>query len=267
MERSTDTLWLGKLDLRKDIQLPDEEDEEIEPELGPFEEDDRVQVPVEEEDEEQKEMNERFKKIYKDVDDDIEYQTLHFAVPMNKDLQGRSTYNDLQLRQHGLPLARVHSDRGLELKAKERRAWMADRDILATTGESQQPQQNGWAEALLRMIKRRVKVLLRSAGLPMARWPTAAELAARRQRDLALGSYEDKDLPYGAPTHVKHKGFGEGGRYDLLERWKQGIFVGYSNDVARGRWSGATQRWFIHDLSAYSSLPHRCRRPGGVWTL
>ncbi|CAE7369874.1 GIP, partial [Symbiodinium sp. CCMP2456] len=69
----------------------------------------------------------------------------------------------------------------------------------------------------------------------MSCWPLAAEFAARRQRDLALGNHEDKDLPFGAPTHVKHKQFGQGGRYDLLERWCEGVFVGYSNDVKNGR--------------------------------
>ena len=86
---------------------------------------------------------------------------------------------------------------------------MADRDILATTGESQQPQQNGRAESLVREIKRRVKVLLRAANLPASCWPSAAEFAARRQRDLALGNHEDKDLPYGAPTHVSTSNLGK----------------------------------------------------------
>ncbi|CAE7211932.1 GIP, partial [Symbiodinium necroappetens] len=229
-----------RLDLPKDHKMPAVEEEyDIEPELDPFEEEDKTDEPPEEEDEEQKALNERFKRIYKDIGDDIECQTLNFAVPMtsrtSKEVRAKIQHIYLQLRQHGLPLVRIHSDRGLELKAKETRSWMADRDILATTGESQQPQQNGRAEALVREIKRRVKVLLRTSGLPATCWPVAAEFAARRQRDLALGNYEDKDLAFGAPTHVKYKRFGEGGRYDLLERWKEGLFVGYSNDVKSGR--------------------------------
>ena len=110
----------------------------------------------EEDDEEQKAMNERFKALYKDIGDDIDYQTLHFVVPMKtrtaREVRSRIQQIYLQLRQQGLPLARIHSDRGLELMAKETRAWMLDRDILATTGESQQPQQNGRAEALARVI-------------------------------------------------------------------------------------------------------------------
>ncbi|CAE7836563.1 GIP, partial [Symbiodinium microadriaticum] len=83
----------------------------------------------------------------------------------------------------------------------------------------------------------------------MSCWPSAAEFAARRQRDLALGNFEDKDLPYGAPTHVKYKRFGEGGRYDLLERWKEGVFVGYSNDVTRGK-------VVRHDDGSYTTSVH-----------
>ncbi|CAE7737410.1 GIP [Symbiodinium sp. CCMP2592] len=106
---------------------------------------------------------------------------------------------------------------------------------LATTGESQQPQQNGRAEALVRVIKNRVKVLLRTASLPMSCWPLAAEFSARRQRDLALGDRTDEGLPFGAPMHIKHKRFGGGGKYDLAERGRSGTFVGYSGDVRGGR--------------------------------
>ncbi|CAE7478405.1 RE1, partial [Symbiodinium necroappetens] len=197
-----------KLELLKDKSLPPvEEEDEIEAELDPLEEDEKVPQPDEEEDEEQKAMNERCKEIYKGIGDDIECQTLHFVVPVvtrtSKQVRAKIQQIYLQLRQHGLPLVRIHSDRGLELKAKETRAWMADRDILATTGESQQPQQNGRAEALVREIKRRVKV---------------------RQRDLALGNYEDEDLPYGT-------------------------FVGYSHDVKNGR-------VVRHDDGSYTTSVH-----------
>ncbi|CAE7494560.1 GIP, partial [Symbiodinium necroappetens] len=155
-----------KLDLPRDHKMPEvDEEDDVEPELDPFEEEDKIDAPPEEEDAEQKALNERFKRIYKDIGDDIECQTLNFAVPMT---------------------SRTSKE------AKDTRSWM---------------------EALVREIKRRVKATKR----------------------LGLGNYEDKDLAFGAPTHVKYKRFGEGGRYDLLERWKEGLFVGYSNDVKGGR--------------------------------
>ena len=97
---------------------------EIEAEIDPFEADEiGVEYPEEEEDEEQKAMNDRFKALYKDIGDDIDYQTLHFVVPMKtrtaREVRSRIQQIYLQLRQQGLPLVRIHSDRGLELMAKE----------------------------------------------------------------------------------------------------------------------------------------------------
>ncbi|CAE7224887.1 GIP, partial [Symbiodinium sp. CCMP2456] len=213
-----------KLELPRDVKLPPvEEEDDVEPELDPFEEEDTAPRPEDADDEEQKAMNERYKEIYRDIGDDIERQTLHFVVPMatrtSKEVRAKIQQIYWQSRQHGLPLVRIHSDRGLELKAKETRTWMADRDILATTGESQQPQQNGRAEALVRDIKRR-QLSLQPEDSEIWLWETMRTI---------------KDLPFGAPTHVKHKQFGQGGRYDLLERWCEGVFVGYSNDVKNGR--------------------------------
>ena len=119
-----------RLDSHKDVDLPEEEEAEVEAEIDPFEEDERlVELPQEEEvDDEQRAMNERYKALYKDVGDDIDYQTLHFVVPMKsrtaKEVRSRTQQIYLQLRQQGLPLVRIHSDRGRELMAKETRAWM-----------------------------------------------------------------------------------------------------------------------------------------------
>ncbi|CAE7392349.1 RE1 [Symbiodinium natans] len=205
----------------------------------PMEEEDKGDPVEEEDDDYQKEMNERYKMIYKHIGDDIEYQTLHFAVPMEtrtgKEVFAKVRDIYLELRRDGLPLTRIHSDRGRELKGQALRSWMSERDILATTGESQQPQQNGRAEALVRQLKSRCRTLLRSSGLPRTCWPLAATFSARRQRDLALGKLDDKDLTFGAKTYVKAKVCGTGGSYDLDERWKEGVFVGYSSDVQRGK--------------------------------
>ena len=88
---------------------------------------------------------------------------------------------------------------------------------------------------MLVYVHQRVKALLRMANLPATCWPLAATYAAKHQRNLALNNLEDKDLVFGAPTHVKFKMFGQGGRYDLMERWEEGKYVGYSEDVVRGK--------------------------------
>ena len=220
-----------KLEACRESPNPEEEAEVQDDGLGvdnddPMEEEDKGDPVEEEDDDYQKEMNERYKMIYKHIGDDIEYQTLHFAVPMEtrtgKEVFAKVRDIYLELRRDGLPLTRIHSDRGRELKGQALRSWMSERDILATTGESQQPQQNGRAEALVRQLKSRCRTLLRSSGLPRTCWPLAATFSARRQRDLALGKLDDKDLTFGAKTYVKAKVFGTGGSYDLDKDGRKG---------------------------------------------
>ncbi|CAE7300896.1 RE1, partial [Symbiodinium natans] len=146
-----------KLEACRESPNPEEEAEVQDDGLGvdnddPMEEEDKGDPVEEEDDDYQKEMNERYKMIYKHIGDDIEYQTLHFAVPMEtrtgKEVFAKVRDIYLELRRDGLPLTRIHSDRGRELKGQALRSWMSERDILATTGESQQPQQNGRAEGV-----------------------------------------------------------------------------------------------------------------------
>ena len=59
--------------------------------------------------------------------------------------------------------------------------------------------------------------------------------AAGRQRALALNQKHELDVPFGAVVHCKAKMFGEGGKFDLKERWTEGKFVGWSDDVAHGK--------------------------------
>ena len=35
--------------------------------------------------------------------------------------------------------------------------------------------------------------------------------------------------------HVRTKKYGQGGKYDLDNRWKQGVYVGPSSDVQHGQ--------------------------------
>ena len=45
-----------------------------------------------------------------------------------------------------------------------------------------------------------------------------------------MGNYEDENLHFRAPSYVKDKRFGEGGRYDLLEPQRITAAVGSSDD-------------------------------------
>ena len=149
------TYLMPKLDGYKDAPIPEEPD--IASVLGDQEEDfleeqGPPEPPLDPEDQEDLDKsNKRFQDLYKEVGDAMEYQTLHFAIPIKTRLTPevedavKSIY--LQIRAEGLPVTRVHSDRARELRGSKLRSWLLHRDVLPTTGEAQAPQTNGRAEA------------------------------------------------------------------------------------------------------------------------
>ena len=196
--------------------------------------------PLEEEDEYQRAMNQRFQNVYKDIGDAIEYQSLQYVVPLRTktavEVLKAVRHVYLSIRREGLPFVRLHSDRAREFCTEELRSWCEAHDIMPTTGESQAPQQNGRAEAAVQQLKNKAKTLLRASGLPPDCWALAMRFASAKQRMAALGLKDDADgASFGAVVHCKAKMFGEGGRYDLKETWTQGQFVGWSSDVAHGK--------------------------------
>ena len=219
-----------KLDCYKECDLPMEGDIPADDDGDPFEEEAAFESPdsdnggpvvEDEEDAEQKARNDRFKALFREIGDDIDFQTLHFAVP----LKTRTSEEVLKavrrmyvlLRRDGLALNRIHSDRAREFTSPPIRAWAAARDIFVTTSESLTPQQNGRAESAVRCLKQRARTLLRAASFPRTLWPAAMTFAAEYQRRAALG-----------------KVFGVGGHHDLDEKWLEGRFVGWSEDVVNG---------------------------------
>ena len=105
--------------------------------------------------------------------------------------------------------------------------------MLVTTGEAQSPQQNGRAEATVQFVKSEAKCLLTAAKLGKENWPLAMRYATYRQRVRTLGKTEN--LPqFGCPVFVRTKIYGRAERYDMENKWKQGVYVGPSDDVAHG---------------------------------
>ena len=240
---------LPKVEGYKDMDIPEvlEDDgagagEVLDDERDFLDEEETVELPNSVEDQHDLDRrNEDYKKfyeeVYKEVGDSMEYQSLLYVIPLKSRLKTdvntamRKLY--LSLRQEGHPVVRVHSDRARELKSASLRQWLYEKDIWVTTGESQAPQQNGRAEAAVRLLKRYAKVLLDAGGLPRECWPLAMSYAAHRQRQRALGQ-PCKDPSFGAKVAVKSKVFGTGGSYDLNPRWREGKFVGRSSDVTNG---------------------------------
>ena len=236
------TYIMPKISGYKDVPIPEGEglmQGDLPPEEEDFlEEGDLPEHPLDPQDQEElSEANKRFKELYDGVGDAMEYQTLHYAVPLRSRLMPevedaiKQVY--LQIRSEGLPVTRVHSDRARELRGSKLRTWLLHRDVLPTTGEAQTPQTNGRAEAGVRRAKTRTKTLLRAAGLDTCCWPFAMTYAAFQQRECALGRSKGI-IPFGSPVLVKNKVYGTGGRFDLDERWQGGVYVGPSHELRQG---------------------------------
>ncbi|CAE7931226.1 GIP, partial [Symbiodinium necroappetens] len=204
-----------------------------EEESEPFPEEDRMDLDQKNED-----YSKMYKEVFDQVGDEMEFQTLLYVVPLRSrqkvDVNAAMRRMYLQVRQEGHPITRVHSDRARELKSSALRQWLYEKDVWITTGESQTPQQNGRAEAMVKSVKKYAKVLLGASSLPRECWPLAMSYAAQRQRKRALGQPTTKDPTFGVGVAVKTKVFGTGGSYDLDPRWGEGRFVGYSSDVKNG---------------------------------
>ena len=205
---------------------------------GPLEGDRGEPVDGVEVDEEQQARNDRFRALFREIGDEIDFQTLHFAMP----LQTRTSEEVLRavrriyllLRRDGLALNRLHSDRAREFTSPPIRTWAAARDIFVTTSESLTPQQNGRAENVVHCLKRRTRTLLRAASLPRSLWPAAMTFASEYQRRAALGILAESTPPFGTVVHCRSKVFGVGGHHDLNEKWLEGRFVGWSEGVVNG---------------------------------
>ena len=181
--------------------------------------------------------NQEYNELVEEIGDRLNYQVLRFAVPMRSrraaevNLKVRQLY--LQICAEGLPVLRCHSDRARELCNSRLRSWLTERGVLVTTGEAQSPQQNGRAESTVQFVKSEAKCLLTAAKLGRENWPLAMRYAVHRQRLKALGKSED--LPqFGCPVFVRTKIYGRAERYDMENKWKQGRYVGPSDDVAHG---------------------------------
>ena len=234
------TYVMPKLDAYKDVPIPEEPDFEAEApdEDGFLEEQGPQDPPLDASDQADLERsNEKFQALYKEIGDVMEYQTLHYAIPLKSrlmpevDAAVKQVY--LQIRAEGLPVTRVHSDRARELRGGDLRSWLLHRDVLPTTGEAQEPQTNGRAEAGVKRAKTRTKTLLKAAGLDRSCWPFAMSFAAFQQREYSLGRSKNV-IPFGSPVLVKKKVFGVGGKYDLDDRWEGGVYVGPSSELRQG---------------------------------
>ena len=122
-------------------------------------------------------------------------------------LQGLNTLY-IQLRIHGYPVTRLHSDRGREFEGGGLQQWCNARSIYRTTTAGASPQSNGRAERAVQEVKLRIQRALRQAGMGPDKWPLACryvhELERRRWADR-----EDRPIPpFGETVLVKRRYWG-----------------------------------------------------------
>ena len=213
-----------------DAPIPDEEEAEqflVEEEPIPGDGEDGPEDPgldAQEED---------WRKKIADLNKPMELQTLKFSVPLERH-RGKEVLEALQdiyvkLRSLGLPLNRVHSDKGREFRVKPLRKWCKERDIYQTFTEGVTPTQNAAAESHVKWLKARARMLITASGLEKELWPCAMKHACHLHNARQL----DNKLPtvrFGGVVWVKSKK--DRGPFD--PRWERGTYVGPADDVREG---------------------------------
>ena len=173
-----------------------------------------------------------------DLTKPVEMETIYMVYPVRNrrggDVMLAVQEAVLRLKLLGFPVARLHSDRGSEFASKGLRKWLLERDIFHTRSESLVPQTNGAAERGVRWFKTKAKVLLAEANVAVKYWTLVMQHASNRQIYYKLGLSKPPLLPFGTTVMIRRKVFGNNKKYDLTDRWEQGIYLGLSDTIKGG---------------------------------
>ncbi|CAE7803587.1 RE1 [Symbiodinium sp. CCMP2592] len=195
-----------------------------------------AEIP-EEESELQKD-EETWEQLIGDLTKPVEMDTIYLVYPVRArrggDIMLAVQEAVLRLKLLGLPVARLHSDRGSEFASKGLRKWLLDHDIYHTRSEALVPQTNGAAERGVRWFKTMAKVLLAEAKVGLKYWTLAMQHAANRRLHERLGLNKPRLLAFGSKVMIRRKVFGNNKKYDLTDRWEQGTYLGLSDTIKGG---------------------------------
>ena len=160
-------------------------------------------------------------------------RTNHYVAQAAKEIH-------LQLKQTGLHVDMVHTDRAREFKAKAFKDWTTEAQLRHTKTAGGDPAGNSSAELGIKWAKARVRALLAAAKAPPKDWPMATQHASA---DLWAKAFPDSPLCTPPATSFgnevwfrsKHyKGKQEKKHEAAGSRWKRGWYRGPAQDVARG---------------------------------
>ena len=140
----------------------------------------------------------------------------------------------MDVKALGYPITRLHSDRGGEFRGHLVRRWALSQGMWPTTTSGSESASNGVAEAGVRYLKRRARILLDSGKVSKENWPTAVQYAAAQQRCDQLGVLSPLPVAYGTKVYVKTKKYKTGAVEDFGHHWVQGRYVGPSPDIRGG---------------------------------
>ncbi|OLQ05728.1 Copia protein [Symbiodinium microadriaticum] len=173
-----------------------------------------------------------------------EWATVYITRP----LRGRTTQYVLQaakeillqLRQSGLHVGVLHTDRAREFKAKAFKSWTVDSQLRHTRTAGGDPAANSSAELGIRWAKSRVRSLLSASRAPAKEWPMAIQHASSA---LWAKAFPDSPWTAGPATFFGnevwfrskvYKGKREKKHEANGSRWKKGWYRGPALDVKRG---------------------------------
>ena len=146
----------------------------------------------------------------------------------------------LQLKQCGLYVSQVHSDRAREFRAKSFKDWTGEVGVRHTRTAGGDPAGNSTAELGIKWAKSRVRALIRGAGAHPKEWPMAIAHASS-----SLWSKAFPDSPWTASPATTfgnevwfrskvYQGKAEKKHDAAGTRWKRGWYRGPTADVKRG---------------------------------
>ena len=110
------------------------------------------------------------------------------------------------LKKQGLPLFRVHTDRGREFINNELRSYLLARDVYHTSTPADLPSANGLVERYIGILKSQARTALCQSELGEKHWPSAMRHVSARKfaSSMAqLGTTPKRFLPFGSKIVVQ----------------------------------------------------------------
>ena len=226
----------------------------------------------------------------------FEYDVAYFTKPLKSRIASevltRVQEICAEVKLMGFPILKIHSDRAKELSSTPFRAWMSSQGIVRSATEGEDPAANGVAEAAVKFVKGRTRILIQmlanQIGEEKAKsfWPLAAHTAAVQQRMRRCLRPWPSIAAFGSKVLIKTKHYGVSKSNDLAPKWIEGHYLGPSPDVTNGHvvWTKKGNLWqttslrtprdpepeaemSVHEENVLTPLPQPRRRLTSKTTL